>query len=168
MPLSQEIDAYSLLRPYVRAPEGVTPTEAVLPFFTEYLDVRLLLVVLHDGHLVVTRDLPQRVARRTLFYSYEPRLDRPLAEMSPREIAPLFHFDPWWLLRERRELPEAVRKTALATNIAGRQLAGGELRTVYFDDALLNVVAARIHGGPSNRGRLSRDELLKLMKRAKW
>ena len=54
-----------------------------------------------------------------------------------------------WSLR--RPIPRNVQ--------APLQLADRQLRTVYFDDALVNVVAARIRGGPFSRARLLRDEL---------
>ncbi|MHC4956004.1 MAG: hypothetical protein ACYTGZ_19330 [Planctomycetota bacterium] len=162
---SQETDAYSLLRAKLIGPDGVTSTNAVLPFFTEYLDVKFLLIVLRGGDLVVTRDLPQRVSRRVLTYSFDLRLDRRLVDVPPRDIAPLFHFDPWWLLRDRDDIPQAVRQAAIGTNVAGRQIAGGEIRTVYFDESLATVVAARISGGPRNRDRVARDELPALLAR---
>jgi hypothetical protein len=103
----------------------------------------------------VTWDLPQRVRRRSLFFPFPVALDRPLSGMTVREIEPLLHFDPWWLLRERQDVPEAIRHAAMATNLAGEKV-----RAVYFDDGLASVVAARIAG----RGRLRRDELLDLLR----
>ncbi|MHC4548830.1 MAG: hypothetical protein ACYTEZ_08625 [Planctomycetota bacterium] len=155
MTLSEQISAHSLLRASLRAPEGVTRTRAVFPFFTGHLDVRFLLVVLRDGRCVITRDLPQWASGHVLHYPFAPVCDLPLADASLREIGPLFHFDPWWLLRDRSDLPEATRQTAVASNLAGRELAGGTLHTVYFDDGLLSVVAARVA-----RRRLEGDELL--------
>ncbi|MHC4135838.1 MAG: hypothetical protein ACYTDU_04565 [Planctomycetota bacterium] len=156
MPLpARAIDAHALRKASLKTVEGKTPTEAVLPFFSVDLEVRFLLVVLGDGRCVVTWDLPQRVARRTLFFPFPVALDRPLAGMSVREIEPLLHFDPWWLLRERPDVPELVREAAVATNLAGEKV-----RTVYYDDGLATVVGAHIAG----RGRLSRDDLLDLLR----
>lgn len=145
----------ALRRAGLKTVEGKTPTLAVLPFFSADLEVRFLLVVLRDGQCVVTWDLPQRVARRTLFFPFPVALDRPLAAMSAREIEPLLHFDPWWLLRERPDIPPAVREAAVATN-----LAGDRILTVYFDDGLAAVVGARVAG----LGRLSRDDFLDLIR----
>jgi hypothetical protein len=145
---ARAIDAHALRKASLKTVEGKTPTEAVLPFFSVDLEVRFLLVVL-------TSDLPQRVARRTLFFPFPVALDRPLAGMSVREIEPLLHFDPWWLLRERPDVPELVREAAVATNLAGEKV-----RTVYYDDGLATVVGAHIAG----RGRLSRDDLLDLLR----
>jgi len=160
MPGSNEIDAHKLLRASLRSPIGVTRTEAVLPFFTQQLVVKMLLVVMRDGGLFVTRELPQHVTWRTLVYSFPPRLGRALAEVHPRELKPLFHFDPWWLLRERKDVPDAVREAAIATNIAGSAVADGELRKLYFDDALTAVVAAR------TRDRFVHDDELGILTRA--
>jgi hypothetical protein len=145
----------ALRKASLKTVEGKTPTVAVLPFFSVDLEVRFLLVVLGDGQCVVTWDLPQRVARRTLFFPYPVALDRPLAGMSVREIEPLLHFDPWWLLREKPDVPPPVREAVVATNLAGEKV-----RTVYFDDGLASVVGARIAG----RGRLERDEFLELIR----
>ena len=153
--LPRAIDARALRRAVFRTVEGKTGTAAVLPFFSADLDVRFLLVALADGQLVVTWDLPQRVRRRTLSYPFPVALDRPLSNMSVREIQPLLHFDPWWLLRGRQDVPEPVRQAAMATNLAGERV-----RTVYFDDGLATVVGARIAG----RGVLRRDELLDLLR----
>ena len=152
---TKTIDAHGLRRAGLKTVEGKTPTVAVLPFFSLDLEVRFLLVVLADGQLVVTWDLPQRVARRTLFFPFPVALDRPLAGMSVREIEPLLHFDPWWLLRERQDVPPLLREAIVATN-----LAGPAVRTVYFDDGLTMVAGARIAG----RGRLSRDDFLDLIR----
>lgn len=151
----QAIDAHALRKATLRTVEGKTPTRAVLPFFTADLEVRFLLVVLADGQCVVTWDLPQRVRRRSLFFPFPVALDRPLSGLTVREIEPLLHFDPWWLLRDREDVPEAIRRAAVATNLAGERV-----RAVYFDDGLATVVGARIAG----RGRLRRDELRDLLR----
>ena len=168
MPFHREVDARSLLRPYLHTPAGVFRADAVFPFFTDRLRVRMLLMALRGDRLVVTGDLPERVARRTLFYQRADRLEQPLATVNPREIGPLLHFDPWWLLRERTDLPGAVRRALVATNISGRKVAGGKLATVYFDGELSTVVAARITGGPHRRGRVRGDLLFDIIRAARW
>jgi hypothetical protein len=155
VPRSRAIDALGLRKATLKTVEGKAPLQAVLPFFSTDLEVRFLLVVLGDGRCVVTWDLPQRVARGTLFFPFPVALDRPLAGMSVREIAPLLHFDPWWLLRGRTDVPEPVRDAAIATNLAGERV-----KTVFYDDCLASVVGARIAG----RGRLPRDELLDFLR----
>jgi hypothetical protein len=152
---TRAIDASALRRASLRTADGKTPTVAVLPFFSVDLEVRFLLVVLGDGRCVVTWDLPQRVARRTLHFPFPVALDRPLAGLSVREIEPLLHFDPWWLLRDRTDVPPPVREAAMATN-----LAGTSVRTVYYDDGLASVVGARVAG----RGRLFQDDFLDLIR----
>jgi len=141
-----EIDARSLRRARIDAPEGVL-RGAVLPFFTPLLDVRLLLVVPAGGELLVTRDLPRRVAGHTLEYGLAPHPEPAARALSRVTLARRLHFDPWWLLRGRRDVPLPLLQALLATNLAGRDLG-----TVWFDDALLAVVAAR-----DARGRVPRE-----------
>jgi hypothetical protein len=155
VPRPKAIDALALRRASLKTIEGKTPTAAVLPFFSIELEVRFLLVVLGDGRCVVTWDLPQRAAPRKLFFPFPVALDRSLAGLSVREIEPLLHFDPWWLLRDRQDVPQLVREAVVATN-----LAGGEVQTVYFDEALATVVGARLAG----RGHLSREDFLDLIR----
>ena len=154
-----EIDARALLRARIRTSEGDTRTRAVLPFFAPSLDVSFLLVVLSDNRCAVTTDLPQRVARRALHYPLSPSLDRSLADVDPWDLEPLLHFDPWWLLRNRTDLPEPVCRAAMATNIAETRFAGRMLRTIYFDEGLTRAVAARVEGG-FRGSRVVGDDLL--------
>jgi len=152
---TRAIDARALRKASLKTVEAKRPVEAVLPFFSIDLEVRFLLVVSGDGQCVVTWDLPQRVARRTLFFPFPVALDRPLTGLTVREIEPLLHFDPWWLLRDRPDIPVPIREAVVATNVAGE-----EVRTVYFDESLATVVGARVAG----RGHLSRDDFLDLLR----
>ena len=131
------IDARSLRKTSLKSLEGTTRAQAVFPLFDSHLVVHSLLVILEDGRCVLTPDSPQRVARKTLIYSFPPRLDRPLESVPVATIQPLLHFDPWWLLRDRDDIPKGVRDAVVATNMADK------VRTVYFDDALTHVVGPR-------------------------
>ena len=153
---SDEIDARALLRASIRSVEDVTRTRAVLPFFGHDLEVRFLLVVLRDGACIVTPDLPQHTARRVLHYTFPPRLGQRLEQTSVHVIEPLLHFDPWWLMRDREDLPPMIVDAVVATNLPGRTLAAGQLRGIVYDGSLSRVVAAKFAGSP----RLEGDELL--------
>ena len=140
------IDARSLRKTSLKSLEGTTRAQVVLPFFDAHLDVHSLLVILEDGRCVLTPDLPQRVARKTLVYSFAPRLDQSLESVPVATIQPLFHFDPWWLLRDRDDIPQGVRDAVVATNIAE------EVKTVYFDSALTHVVGPGVLLDLADRG----------------
>lgn len=147
-----------LINVSLRWPDGKVRARAVLPLFTPRLDVRQLLVLLADGRLVLTADLPAGVGRRGLEYGFEPALHRELSSVSPRELDSLLHFDPWWVVRDREDLPPALKAAVVHSNIAGHALPQGTLDLVQYDDGLDTVVAGRVRRG-LRRSRLGRDEL---------
>jgi hypothetical protein len=81
-----------------------------------------------------------------------------------RELDGLLHFDPWWLLRDRADVPEAVRAAAIRTNIADAPLGEGKVANVYFDDNLASVEAVRLTRGFGRRNLVVRDELHELLR----
>lgn len=141
------------------AADGNVRSRCVLPFFTARLEVRFLLVVLPRGEPFVVRDFPQQVAGRSLLYSALPSRRSPLAEADPVEISPLLHYDPWWLLRDRHDVPEQVRTAVIGTNVAQAKIRGRRLSTVYFDDTLMSVAGARVSRWLPGAGFIARDEL---------
>jgi hypothetical protein len=136
--------AHSLLDAILAKPDGEVRTRAVLPFFTSGLQVQFLLVALPDGQCFVLRDLPDAVSGRTLHYKLAPANQLPLAQAPASEIAPLLHYDPWWLLRGRDDIPKDVRDAAIGTNIAELEIEGRKISTLCFDDGLSSVVGARV------------------------
>ena len=138
------LSAHSLLGATLAKPDGDVRTRAVLPFFTSELQVQFLLVALPDGQPFILRDLPHEISGSTLRYRLTPANQFPLAEARASEIAPLLHYDPWWLLRGRDDIPEDVRDAAIGTNITELEIEGRKISTVCFDDRLSSVVGARI------------------------
>ena len=106
--------------------------------------MQFLLVALPDGQRFILRDLPHAISRGALRYRLTPANQFSLAEARASEIAPLLHYDPWWLLRDRDDIPEDVRDAAIGTNIAELQIEGRKISTLCFGDGLSSVVGARV------------------------
>ena len=137
------ISAHALLGTTFSTPDGDIKTHVVLPFFTRGLEVRFLLVVLPDDRLFVVRDPPFEATRRVVRYAIMPT-NQALADTRPRDIALLLHYDPWWLLRGREDVPAAVRDAAISTNIANTRVEGRHVSSVHFDVSLSSVVGIRV------------------------
>lgn len=144
------IEAGALRPCLLESPARTLRAEVVLPFFAGELQTRFLLVVPEEGKPLATRDLPTGVVSRSLSFRRDPRV-RMLAQVNWTK---LWHFDPWWLLRDRPGVSPAVRKALAATNIAGRELPGGRIEMLWFDYALRGVAAARVGGKRVSRRRL--------------
>lgn len=136
----KEIQAKTLLDCALESPVGTTRAHAVFPFFTHDLETKFLLVVAEEGRILITRDLPTGVVSRVLAYPEQPRLRR-IEQVS---FARLWHFDPWWLLRDREDVPANTRKAIVATNLAGKAIPDGPIKNMWFDDRLASVTSARI------------------------
>jgi hypothetical protein len=158
------LSAHSLRSATLATPDGDVRTRAVLPFFTRGLQVQFLLMALPSGQCFLLRDLPYEVSRRTLRYRLEPANQFPLAQARASEIAPLLHYDPWWLLRGRDDIPEDVRDAAIGTNIANLQIDGRKISTVCFDDRLSSVVGARVPRRLLGSRLIPREDLFQILR----
>jgi hypothetical protein len=90
------------------------------------------------------RDLLNRNTGRTLRYTFMPALQNQLVHVRPEEFSNLLHYDPWWLLQDRDDIPQEVRDAVVATNIADLEIDGKPLSEVYFEDTLLRVGGVRV------------------------
>jgi len=136
----KQIEAKALLDCVLESPARTLRARAVLPFFCRDLRTKFLLVVPIEGRLLLTRDLPTGVVSRVLAYPREPRLRR-LEKVS---FARLRHFDPWWLVRDRKGVPQSTRNAITKINLAGKGVPEGPIENVWFDDGLAGVASARI------------------------
>ena len=159
----QSLAARQLLRTRVSTPLESRPTRVVLPFFTRRLDVRFVLVLLDTGDLRVIHDPPSRVTPRELRYEFTPRQEVDLRTMQASEFEPLLHFDPWWLLRDRRDVDEKVRATIVGSNIAAARIDGRPITSVHFDHDLMRVVDVTTPRRLAGRRVIGADELVRLL-----
>ncbi len=131
----------------IHANEGRWNASFVFPFFDRGLRVRFTLVIADDRHLVFHERLKWagqgRLAQRALSGN------RPLAlkDAHPELFHHLFHFDPWWTMREAAGVPSAVRQAIIATNLTARRLEHLVIRDVVFDDNLTQVEEVRVGDG---------------------
>ncbi|MHC4957917.1 MAG: hypothetical protein ACYTGN_06035 [Planctomycetota bacterium] len=142
------IDAGTLRDCTLESPIGTTRTKAILPFFTADLETKWLLVVLDDDSLVVVKEKPTGLVSRALSFPKAPRL-RKFKHVQVASLKGLKHYDPWWLLKDRKDIPDPLRKAAIATNIA-KQVEG-----VRYDAALAAVAGARVGSKDLPRRRLA-------------
>ena len=155
--------ARQLLRTRVSTPGETRPSRAVLPFFTRRLDVRLLLVLFDTGELKVIHDPPSRVTPRELRYEFTPRKEVELRTMNAADFEPLLHFDPWWLLRDRRDVAEDLRATIVRSNIAAARIDRRPITSARFDHDLMRVVEVTTPRRLAGRRVIGADELVRLL-----
>ena len=156
----RSITAHALVASMVVTPSRRRRAAVILPFFTPRLDVRLLVVVYEDGVLQVIHDPPSQTGRRMVSFAFEPRREVDLSSLQSEQMEPLLHFDPWWLLRHRREIPDRLRKTILEGNIAAMRIDGRAIRTIVFDRELMRVTGAVVRRRVVGRRLVDADTLV--------
>ncbi len=106
-----------------------------------------MLLARNIGHFI-TYEKPRVVRRGRLSYD---RLSgvRPLrlSETHPDIFHRLYHFDPWWTMRQATTIPDPVRQAIIETNLAGRRAGRLEIRDIVFRDDLARVTEVKIRAG---------------------
>jgi len=128
----------------VRTADGTLRDVTLLPLFDDAGSVRGLMLFDHDRAMVSVQDWRPDLVR--VPWRGAVRLDASVGSLGPvsgyqaSQAAQLWHFDPDWLLREKRcaDDPACVRLTA--NNCAGRW----PVRSLYFRRDLSRITMVSI------------------------
>ncbi len=127
----------------VRRTDGSWYAKYVFPFFDTRWKVHFLLVDVM-GEPPRMWQAPATLEGREIRIAAKAG-DVPLfGSVSPDRLRGLLHLDPWWALKGGPRIPDELRATAVATNIASRVHAldvPRRVRDVVFDTAFERVLA---------------------------
>lgn len=138
---------------------------SVFPLFDDHGRTRALMLTDEDDGEILLVDFERGTARGSLLPGVWPhhlRIRRADARDGGREraerFADLWHFDPWWKLREPRYSGHAARETLVDTNLPA---FAPDLSEVWFDRFLSRVVRVASGHGEQRKVRAFEPTLLR-------
>ncbi len=113
---------------------------SVFPFFDDEGQTRVVMITTEDSGQILLVDWHERLFRRRGLGRNELQLEgkewADASEEDARQVAHLWHFDPWWVLGEERYIGHPAVPHLKGTNIPGFDES---YTTAYFDRSLAGV-----------------------------
>lgn len=145
----------------LRLKDGAWYAKYVFPFFDPSWKVRFLLLDVLGGVPRMTSGIASMEGRELRVAADRGQIPR-FDAMEPVRLEGLLHFDPWWALKGGATLPDDLRRTALATNVADRSVAlngSWRVQDVAFDAEFSFVVSVHVQDARFHKRRFGQGEL---------
>lgn len=162
---ARPIAAKRLHRCRLRFTDDVQWRASVFPFFERSGEVQLLLIVRYDAPQLYATQLRPDWIQSSHPWSVK-RAESASTELTPlsegdtlEQLAQLWHFDPWWVLRETPFASHFATPVLKATNCVERLPA--QTRSLVFDPSLSRVHGVVLQEGTGTVTRLWEAALLR-------
>ncbi|WP_455391598.1 hypothetical protein [[Eubacterium] cellulosolvens] len=144
----------------VSALDGTAKARYIFPFFDNNLKIAFFMIELDSNRLILTSDFPQSIRGRMIEFSGNLGLVRYDLKLPKNDLMEINHFDPWWTLKNRKDVPKNIKTKIMKTNIVNRKIKRKMVRDVVFTDDLMAVEGFMIGDGVFKSEFYSKQELL--------
>jgi hypothetical protein len=155
---TRPISAKRLHRCRLRFADGVQWRASVFPFFERSGEVQALLIIRYDAPELYAASYRADWIQYSHPWSVK-RVLSPSTDLAPltkgdtlNELARVWHYDPWWVLREPPFTNHVATAALQTTNCVDRMPR--ETRSLAFDPNLSHVHSITVHEGDHARTRL--------------